>query len=134
MSKVTRIDYAFVESAPTSLELGILYISTQYRAIVHLCLCGCGEKILLNLDPNGWSFNFDGRSISVYDSVGNVGIPCRSHYIIKRNHVTWLRPLAAVDPRAALDAKPVSDARREAPEPSRFARWLPWKRRRRTGR
>ena len=109
MARVREISYAFVDSAPETLEQGKIYISTKYRAMVHLCLCGCGEKVLLNLDPDGWSFTFDGRSISIHDSVGNVGIPCRSHYIVRRNRVEWVPPLLAVDPQAALDLTPLTD-------------------------
>lgn len=107
MARVDEVTYEFVDSAPQQLEPGTLYISIKYRAIVHLCLCGCGEKVLLKLDPELWSFTFDGRSVSIHDSVGNVGIPCRSHYIVRNNRVHWLRPLHGLNPEAAL-----SDARR----------------------
>jgi hypothetical protein len=124
MARLTEITYAFVDSAPETLERGKIYISTKYRAIIHLCLCGCGEKVLLNLDPDGWSFTFDGRSISIHDSVGNVGIPCRSHYIVRRNRVEWLPPLLVVDPQAALDLTPRHRDHREEPRPKGFARWF----------
>jgi hypothetical protein len=125
MARVTEVEFEFVDSAPVQLRLGTLYVSTKYRAIVHLCLCGCGEKVLLKLDPDAWSFTFDGRSISVHDSVGNIGLPCRSHYIVRRNRVEWLRPLSGMDPNLAL-------AEQESPkvEPQRaaksgwFARWF----------
>lgn len=129
MARVAEITYTFVDSAPATLEPAKIYISTRYRAIIHLCLCGCGEKILLNLDPDAWSFTFDGRSISIHDSVGNVGIPCRSHYIVRKNRVAWLPPLSAVDPQVALDAKARRDDPREAP-PKRLSRWLDRLRRR----
>jgi hypothetical protein len=133
MARATQISYTFADSAPQTLEPATIYISTKYRAIVHLCLCGCGEKILLNLDPDGWSFTFDGQSISVHDSVGNVGIPCRSHYIIRRNRVAWLPPLTTVDPQVALDIRPRHDDSGEA-HPKRLARWLDRLRRRTQGR
>jgi Family of unknown function (DUF6527) len=130
MAKVTEISYTFVDSAPQTLEPARIYISTRYRAIVHLCLCGCGEKVLLNLDPDGWSFTFDGRSISIHDSVGNVGMPCRSHYIVRRNRVVWLPPLSAVDPQAALGTKPRNAEPLQAPPPKWLARWFDRLRRR----
>jgi len=129
MARVTEISYTFVDSAPAVLEPAKIYISTKYRAIIHLCLCGCGEKVLLNLDPDGWSFTFDGRSISIHDSVGNVGIPCRSHYLVRRNRVVWLSPLSAVDPHANLHTKPQGQEPRRAP-PKRLARWFDRLRRR----
>jgi hypothetical protein len=130
MSKITEITYVFVDSAPDRLEPGTMYISTKYRAIVHLCLCGCTEKVLLNLDPDSWSFTFDGRSISIHDSVGNVGLPCRSHYIVRRNRVTWLPPLVGVDPQLALlELGPHGGEHREASRPRGLARWLHRRRR-----
>jgi Family of unknown function (DUF6527) len=129
MSKITQISYAFVDSAPETLQPGTVYISTKYRAIVHLCLCGCGEKVLLNLDPDSWSFTFDGRSISIHDSVGNVGLPCRSHYIVRRNRVEWLPPLVGIDPNIALALRPHHEKHQEVSKPRGLARWIPWRRR-----
>ena len=124
MSKVTEVTYAFVDSAPKQLEPGKIYVSTKYRAIVHLCLCGCNEKVLLRLDPDDWSFTFDGRTISIHDSVGNVGLPCRSHYFVRRNRVIWLRPLLEVDPKVALGQRSASHQKRKAPASKNIARWL----------
>lgn len=124
MSKVRQITYVFADSAPATLELGVMYISTKYRAIVHLCLCGCGEKVLLNLDPKGWSFTFDGRSISIHDSVGNVALPCRSHYIVRKNHVQWLPPLLKVDPHAALEWAPQAVEREGALQSKGLRAWF----------
>jgi hypothetical protein len=118
MARVTAVEFEFVDSAPAQLRLGTLYVSTKYRAIVHLCLCGCGEKVLLNLDPDAWSFTFDGRSISIHDSVGNIGLPCRSHYIVRRNRVEWLRPLNAMDPNLALAGREPRKVELEPPAKS----------------
>jgi hypothetical protein len=128
MPKITEISHVFVDSAPPVLEPAVLYVSVKYRAIVHLCLCGCNEKVFLNLDadPDSWSFTFDGRTISVHDSVGNFGIPCRSHYIVRNNRVIWLSPLLGIDPKRALE-----EGRRRAkqaePTPKGFRRWLQWR-------
>jgi hypothetical protein len=129
MAKITEITYAFVDSAPDTLEPGTMYISTKHRAIVHLCLCGCTEKVLLNLDPDGWSFTFDGQSISIHDSVGNIGLPCRSHYIVRRNRVQWLRPLVGVDPKAALELGRYGAEDQEVPRAKGLARWFHRRRR-----
>ena len=131
MAKITRIKYEFVDSAPQTLQPGAMYVSTKYRAIVHLCLCGCGEKVLLNLDPDpsAWSFTFDGRTLSIWASVGNVGIPCRSHYIIERNQVRWLPPLVGIDPGLALGSA-LAPAPEERVKQGRLSRWLPRRRRR----
>lgn len=123
MARVLSVKHVFVDSAPSVLEPATLYVSTKYRAIVHLCLCGCGEKVVLNLAPGAWSFTFDGRSISIHDSVGNVGLPCRSHYVVRKNKVTWLPPLTRIDPKLALGAGP-GEAAHEEPKPGWFARWF----------
>ena len=123
MPKITRIKYEFVESAPETLQPGTMYVSTRYRAIVHLCLCGCGEKVLLNLDPSAWRFTFDGRSLSIWASIGNVGLPCRSHYMIEQNQVRWLPPLVGIDPGLALGAAPAPEHKGRA-KPGRLSRWL----------
>jgi hypothetical protein len=111
MSRVHVVGFLFIDSAPAELRTGTLYISTKYRAIVHSCLCGCGEKVVLNLDPDSWTFTFDGRSISIWPSVGNIGLPCRSHYIVRRGQVKWLPPLTQIDPTRALEARPPSRLR-----------------------
>jgi len=127
MARVNEVTYEFVDSAPAVLVPGRMYISIKYRAIVHLCLCGCGEKVLLRLAPEDWSVTFDGRSISIHDSVGNVGIPCRSHYIVRRNHVTWLSPLDHLDPERALAARPAAEAPASR-EANGLRRWFRWRR------
>jgi len=125
MVRASLIGYEFVESAPNQLQPATLYISTKYRAIVHLCLCGCGEKVVLKLDPQAWSFTFDGRSVSIHDSIGNVGLPCRSHYIVRRNRVEWLRPLHGVNPSAALlETTPYTTGRPPTSRRERLTRWL----------
>jgi hypothetical protein len=124
MPRVTEVTFAFVDSAPERLEPGKIYVSTKYRAIVHLCLCGCNEKVLLRLDPEDWSVTFDGRTISIHDSVGNVGLPCRSHYFVRRNRVDWLPPLLDVDPQAALGQRSARDQQSEGPTTSGPVRWF----------
>jgi len=128
MARTSSVTHVFVDSAPKVLQPATLYVSTKYRAIVHLCLCGCGEKVVLNLAPDAWSFTFDGRSISIHDSIGNVGLPCRSHYVVRKNRVTWLPPLIGVDPKIALGAGPRQPAQEES-KPGWFARLLRRRRR-----
>src|SRR5665213_3084044 len=123
MASPKRIAYEFVDSVPYELEPDTMYISTKYRAIVHRCLCGCGEKVLLNLDPTAWSFTFDGRSISIHDSVGNVGIPCRSHYIIEQNRVIWLPPLTEGNAQAALGRERPARGSKNAAQSDGRTRW-----------
>jgi hypothetical protein len=126
MAKITEVTYSFVDSAPEQLEPGKIYISTKYRAIVHLCLCGCNEKVLLKLDPDPdyWSFTFDGRTISIHDSVGNVGLPCRSHYFVRRNRVDWLPPLLDVDPKVAMGSRSARGEQRDGQATKGLSHWF----------
>lgn len=57
--------------------------------MVHLCFCGCGSKVVTPLSPTGWSMTFDGRTISVYPSIGSWNLPCQSHYWIRGGEVAW---------------------------------------------
>lgn len=93
MPKATRVDFHFVEEMPTELDDATVYISIPYRMTAHMCLCGCGEKVVNPLRPNRWSLSYDGATISLDPSVGNSGIACKTHYWIRRNGVRWLPPM-----------------------------------------
>jgi hypothetical protein len=84
-----RLDHRFVDSFPEQLQEGVLYISTEYASMTHLCACGCGAEVVTPLDPLDWRFMFDGKTVSVYPSVGSWSLPCRSHYIIRHSKVEW---------------------------------------------
>jgi len=79
----------FVELIPGDIEAGTLYVSMTYATTVHLCACGCGNKVVLPLSPAEWRLTFDGESVSISPSVGNWEYPCRSHYVIRKNRVRW---------------------------------------------
>lgn len=83
------LKHKFVESAPDQLEDKILYVSVRYRVVIHKCCCGCGQEVVTPLGPTDWKLIFDGVSISLDPSVGNWGLPCRSHYWIKKNRAHW---------------------------------------------
>lgn len=85
----SRFEHEFVESMPSQLEQGKLYISTRYRTSVHLCACGCGNKVVTPLRPGRWTLVFDGDSVSLWPSIGSWQFRCRSHYFIENNGVRW---------------------------------------------
>lgn len=89
MTRQSEIGFQFVDYIPNELEEGILYIAAEYGAVVHLCCEGCGERVSTPLHPGQWTLTFDGTTVSLNPSVGNWGLPCRSHYIIRRNRVVW---------------------------------------------
>lgn len=77
----------FVEYMPELINQGELYISMKYSVVIHLCACGCGEKVVTPLSPDDWHMKYDGETISLYPSIGNWDFPCQSHYWIRRNKV-----------------------------------------------
>lgn len=81
--------HKFIEFIPKVLENGVIYISMEYGAVTHLCCCGCGEKVFTPLSPTDWKLTYDGETISVYPSIGNWSLPCKSHYWIKNSKVKW---------------------------------------------
>lgn len=82
-----KIEPRFVESVPRALDPGILYISLQFGTAVHACCCGCGEQTVTPLGEQEWSLMFDGETVSLWPSIGNWNMRCRSHYVINRNRV-----------------------------------------------
>jgi len=81
--------YEFVEFIPDELKERTLYISVTYCTAVHRCCCGCGREVVTPLSPTGWQLTFDGKTISLYPSIGSWSLPCQSHYFITNNKVVW---------------------------------------------
>ncbi|MEQ9865396.1 DUF6527 family protein [Pectobacterium aroidearum] len=64
----------------------------EYGTVVHSCCCGCGLEVVTPLTPTDWKLTFDGETISLWPSVGNWNLPCRSHYVIQGNRVIAAGP------------------------------------------
>jgi len=63
-----------------------IYISEKYKSANHLCLCGCGNLVILPIYNDGWKLIKEGNGkVSFTPSVGNYQIKCKSHYIITNN-------------------------------------------------
>lgn len=88
-----KFEHRFVDGAPPTLELGVLYVSILHRSVLHLCACGCGHEVVTPLAPHRWSLVFDGETVSIEPSIGNGALPCRSHYFITNDKVDWHRPM-----------------------------------------
>jgi hypothetical protein len=82
-----RLEQRFVERIPRVLEPGILYISMGYATAAHSCACGCGEEVMTPFTPTDWKMTFDGETVSLWPSIGNWQLACRSHYVIDRGVV-----------------------------------------------
>jgi len=80
-----------VEFIPDDLKERTLYISIPYCTAVHKCCCGCGREVVTPLSPTGWQLIFDGKTVSLYPSIGSWSLPCQSHYFITKNKVLWAR-------------------------------------------
>jgi Family of unknown function (DUF6527) len=94
---------AFVDSFPTPMDSGILYVSTKYSTAGHSCACGCGNEVVTKLSPAKWRITYDGQ-ISLAPSVGAVALPCNSHYFITRGEVDWRRKLTSNETLQAHEA------------------------------
>ena len=81
-----------MEHIPEDIEPGVLYVSMHYGTAAHSCCCGCGEEVVTPITPTDWRMTFDGETISLWPSVGNWDLPCRSHYVITRNRVIEAGP------------------------------------------
>ena len=82
--------YEFVEFIPDELKELTLYISIIYCTATHKCCCGCGREVVTPLSPTAWQLTFDGKTVSLYPSIGSWSLPCQSHYFITKNKVVWV--------------------------------------------
>lgn len=89
MTKTTAIEYKLVEIIPNAIDEGVLYVSREYATAVHKCCCGCGHEIVTPLGPTDWKIKIDGDAVSVYPSIGNWSLVCRSHYWIEHGRIRW---------------------------------------------
>lgn len=79
----------FVKNIPEKIENGIIYISMEYSTAIHRCCCGCGNEVVTPFSPTDWKLTFDGKTISLYPSIGNWSFECQSHYWIINSEVIW---------------------------------------------
>ena len=91
MKPEIMLSFEFVEFIPDELKEHTLYISVTYCTAVHKCFCGCGREVVTPLSPTAWQLIFDGKTVSLYPSIGSWSLPCQSHYFITKNKVMWAR-------------------------------------------
>lgn len=84
-----KIELQRVRYMPKGLKPGVLYASEEFGIAIHLCACGCGTKVKTPLGPTEWSLKETRKGPSLYPSIGNWQLPCRSHYWISRGDVVW---------------------------------------------
>lgn len=83
------LKHEFVEFIPDELEQGTVYVSIRFATASHLCVCGCGNKVVTPIRPTDWTLTFDGKTVSLDRSIGNWSFPCQSHYYIRKNRIKW---------------------------------------------
>lgn len=74
---------------PKQLEEGVLYVSKEFGVAGHLCACGCKNRIITPIGPTEWSFKEAHNKPSLYPSIGNWQLPCKSHYWITNGSIDW---------------------------------------------
>lgn len=89
MKRLNRIKLVRAHYIPKELQPGVLYVSEEFDAAVHLCACGCRSKVSTPLGSTEWTFEESVGGPSLRPSVGNHQLPCRSHYWIHEGRVVW---------------------------------------------
>jgi hypothetical protein len=107
MNQEIPLKHQFVEFIPEELADRTLYVSMRFATVAHLCACGCRKKVVTPLKPIDWKLTFDGKTVTLYPSIGNWSFPCRSHYWIKNNQVQWAEDWSQV----RIDAGRAQDRR-----------------------
>ena len=87
----TTVKHEFVHFIPDALQEGTVYVSIPFSTALHRCCCGCGSEVVTPLSPTDWELIFNGKTISLYPSIGSWALPCQSHYWIRRDAVIWDR-------------------------------------------
>jgi hypothetical protein len=105
MQRLAKIELVRTRHIPKQLEPGVLYVSEEYGAAVHLCACGCGTKVSTPLGPTEWTLQVTASGPSLMPSVGNWQLPCQSHYWIREGNVLWAAKWSAAQIEAGRRAE-----------------------------
>lgn len=89
MQKLNKIKLLRVHYIPKILEPGVLYVSEEFGAALHLCACGCGLKVSTPIGPTDWAMEETPAGPTLEPSVGNWQLPCKSHYFIREGRIVW---------------------------------------------
>ena len=130
MNRTEHYTMRCVESFPTPMEPGVLYVSLTYSTAGHICPSGCGREVVTKLSPARYRIIFDGE-VSLRPSVAATGLPCNSHYFITRGAVDWHGRLdSAQKARAQASDRRAVEAHRTPAEQVRPRWWARlWRRR-----
>jgi hypothetical protein len=95
-----KIKHKFVQYIPDEIENNTLYISIDFGTAVHKCMCGCGNEVVTPLSPTDWEMIYNGETVSLYPSIGNLGFKCESHYWITHGKVKFVEKWSSTKIRA----------------------------------
>lgn len=87
----------FVDFIPSEVVTGSIYISIKFSTATHKCACGCGSEVVTPLSPTDWKMTYDGKTITLYPSIGNWSFKCKSHYWVRQNRIDWAENWSSVD-------------------------------------
>lgn len=137
--RASKIDLKLVDLAPRDLQPGVLYVSEKYQTALHLCCCGCGERVVTPLSSAEWRVQVRRGKVSLAPSIGNFGMACQSHYWIRSGQVVWSGAMSRAQIASAqardkrdLDllthvrngASSVTPQKLKKPWYQRFVRWI----------
>jgi len=74
---------------PIDFKPNTLYFSKEFEVAGHLCACGCENKIITPINPVEWALEITRYGPTLYPSIGNWQLPCKSHYWISKGKVEW---------------------------------------------
>lgn len=89
---IERFQSREVATVPSVREPGVLYFCPRYATAVHSCACGCGGKVVTPIGRSRWTLGGGPSDPSLFPSVANNGLRCRSHYYIDSGRVVWANP------------------------------------------
>jgi hypothetical protein len=114
--------HEFVEFIPDEIEDGVLYITYIYCTAVHKCVCGCGNKVVTPISPDGWKLLFDGKTVSLSPSIGSWRLACQSHYWVENNKVVHARKWTLKEIENGKEDEPIKLAGKKRKRKKKF--WL----------
>ena len=85
------MNHKFVQQMPECFEPNTLYISIDCAVAIHLCACGCHNRVITPLAPHLWTLEYNGENVSLKPSIGNYKFPCQSHYFIRKNKIIYAK-------------------------------------------
>ena len=92
MAKIFELKPVYFKYIPEELEIGLMYISLEFKVAIHLCACGCGIKTVTPIGKGGWTLTKNDERVILRPSIGNFAWEktYHAHYYITDNKIKWL--------------------------------------------